>query len=268
MAERIPRPPTSAAPARADAPPSMAAATPSRPPAASTPPAGSSPGDGRGLRDHALEARAGAIGEALDKKIAGIREQLDEAAKLRAEAEALRDEYEAKAAAADAESARPCSSAPAHEADEIVEKAKADTAALIERRTRMAEDKIAAAERAAIDEVRARPPRRSPPPPTPYPRRLERRCRQGDGRRDHRRIWARKRLELPRHAGGRGTHGLPPSAADAPTPYPYCRPRGRVPRPLRAAPGVLVPAAVSHAPGAARLELTCWLAPSIAALPC
>ena len=34
-----------------------------------------------------------AIGRSLDKKIAGIREQLDEAAKLRAEAEALRAEY-------------------------------------------------------------------------------------------------------------------------------------------------------------------------------
>jgi F-type H+-transporting ATPase subunit b len=43
-----------------------------------------------------------------------------------------------------------------HEADAIVEQAKADTAALIERRTRMAEDKIGAAERHAVDEVRAR----------------------------------------------------------------------------------------------------------------
>ena len=43
-----------------------------------------------------------------------------------------------------------------HEADAIVDQAKADTQALIERRTRMAEDKIAAAERHAIDEVRAR----------------------------------------------------------------------------------------------------------------
>src|SRR3546814_13023039 len=46
-----------------------------------------------------------AIGKALDKKIAGIREQLDEAAKLRAEAEALKAEYEARAAAAGAEAA-------------------------------------------------------------------------------------------------------------------------------------------------------------------
>jgi F-type H+-transporting ATPase subunit b len=96
-----------------------------------------------------------AIGASLDRKIEGIRQQLDEAAQLRAEAEALRAEYEAKAAAADAERETMLERAR-HEADALVEQAKADTAALIERRTRMAEDKISAAERHAIDEVRAR----------------------------------------------------------------------------------------------------------------
>ncbi|HEX4737462.1 MAG TPA: F0F1 ATP synthase subunit B [Allosphingosinicella sp.] len=95
------------------------------------------------------------IGAALDKKIASIRAQLDEAAELRAEAEALKAEYQAKAAAADKERETMLERAR-HEADAIVEQAKTDTAALIERRTRMAEDKIAAAERHAIDEVRAR----------------------------------------------------------------------------------------------------------------
>ena len=42
-----------------------------------------------------------------------------------------------------------------HEADEIVAKAKTDAEALIERRTRMAEDKIAAEERAAVEQLRA-----------------------------------------------------------------------------------------------------------------
>ena len=46
-----------------------------------------------------------AIGKALDKKIAQIREQLDEASALRKEAEELKREYEAKAASADAEAA-------------------------------------------------------------------------------------------------------------------------------------------------------------------
>jgi F-type H+-transporting ATPase subunit b len=94
------------------------------------------------------------IGQALDRKIASIREQLDEAAELREQAEALKAEYEAKAAAADAERATMLERAR-HEADAIVDQAKADTEVLIARRRRMAEDKIAAAERHAIDEVRA-----------------------------------------------------------------------------------------------------------------
>ncbi|MEO6581685.1 MAG: hypothetical protein ABIN68_02620 [Sphingomicrobium sp.] len=73
-----------------------------------------------------------AITRALDGRIAAIRSQLDEATALRKEAEALRAEYEKKAKAADQEAA-----------------------AMIERRTRMAEDKIAAEERAAIDGLRS-----------------------------------------------------------------------------------------------------------------
>jgi len=96
-----------------------------------------------------------AIGRALDKKIAGIREQLDEAAQLRAEAEAIKAEYEAKAAQAGAEAELMLERAR-HEADAIVAQANTDSAALIERRTRMAEDKIGAAEGAAVAEVRAK----------------------------------------------------------------------------------------------------------------
>ena len=95
------------------------------------------------------------VGKALDKKIAGIRAELDEAEQLRRDAETLKAEYEAKAAAADAERATLLERAR-HEAEAIVEQARTDTASLIERRTRMAEDKIAAAERQALDEVRAR----------------------------------------------------------------------------------------------------------------
>lgn len=96
-----------------------------------------------------------AIGRALDKKIAGIREQLDEAAQLRAEAEALKAEYEGKAAAAGAEAEAILARARA-EAEGIVQQAEANSAALIERRARMAEDKIAAAERFALAEVRSK----------------------------------------------------------------------------------------------------------------
>lgn len=96
-----------------------------------------------------------AIGGMLDTRIAAIRAQLDEASKLRAEAEALRAEYEAKAKAAeaDAETMRVHARQEAHQ---ILVKAKADAEALMERRAKMAEDKIAAAERSAVAEVRAR----------------------------------------------------------------------------------------------------------------
>ena len=96
-----------------------------------------------------------AIGRALDKKIGAIREQLDEAAQLRREAEALKAEYEARSAQADAEAATMIERARA-EAEGIVAQAEANAAALVERRTRMAEDKIAAAERGALEEIRAR----------------------------------------------------------------------------------------------------------------
>ena len=95
-----------------------------------------------------------AIGKALDGKIAGIRAQLDEAAALRREAEALKAEYEAKAAAQESEAAAMLDRANA-EAEAIRTKAEADAAALVERRTRMAEDKIAAEERAALQQLRA-----------------------------------------------------------------------------------------------------------------
>ncbi|WP_309602073.1 F0F1 ATP synthase subunit B [Sphingomonas sp.] len=95
-----------------------------------------------------------AVGKALDGKIAEIRSQLEEAKTLRAEAEALKAEYQAKAAAADGEAKAMVERAQA-ESKAIVAKAKTDAEALVERRTQMAEAKIAAEERAAIDEVRA-----------------------------------------------------------------------------------------------------------------
>ena len=96
----------------------------------------------------------GAIGKALDAKIAVIRDQLAEAEALRKEAEALKAEYQAKAASAEAEAAAVVERAHG-EAQEIVAKAKSDAEALIERRGRMAEDKIAAEERLAVKQLRA-----------------------------------------------------------------------------------------------------------------
>jgi F-type H+-transporting ATPase subunit b len=94
------------------------------------------------------------VGGMLDKQIAGIKDQLDQATNLRKEAEAIKADYEAKAkqAAVDAEAMK------AHaeeEAKAIIAKAKTDATTLIARRAQSAEDKIAAAERAAIADVRA-----------------------------------------------------------------------------------------------------------------
>jgi F-type H+-transporting ATPase subunit b len=95
------------------------------------------------------------IGAALDKQIAGIRENLSAAEQLRKDAEALKAEYEGKArqAAKDAEAMKAHAEA---EARDIVAKAKADATALIARRSAMAEQKIAAAEIAAVADVRAK----------------------------------------------------------------------------------------------------------------
>lgn len=91
----------------------------------------------------------------LDNQIAAIRTRLDEAKQLRAEAEALRDEYARKIAGAEAEAAAMIAHAD-EEAKGVLAKAEADAADLTQRRAKMAEDKIATAERAAIAEIRAK----------------------------------------------------------------------------------------------------------------
>ncbi len=93
------------------------------------------------------------IGGLLDKQIAGIREQLDAATNLRKEAEAIKAEYQAKAAEAE-QAATAMRAAAEKEAIDIVAKAKIDATALIASRQAMAESKIGAAERAAIAQVR------------------------------------------------------------------------------------------------------------------
>lgn len=94
------------------------------------------------------------IGRLLDGQITAIRTRLDEARTLRAEAEALRDEYTSKIAGIEAQAAEMVAHAEA-EAQALLVKAEADAAELTQRRAKMATDKIAAAERAAIAEVRA-----------------------------------------------------------------------------------------------------------------
>jgi F-type H+-transporting ATPase subunit b len=91
----------------------------------------------------------------LDKQIVGIKAQLDQATALRAEAEAIKAEYEAKAKAA-AQDAIDMKAAAVEEAKLIVSQAKTDATNLIARRAQAAEDKIAAAERTAVADVRAK----------------------------------------------------------------------------------------------------------------
>jgi F-type H+-transporting ATPase subunit b len=95
------------------------------------------------------------IGRMLDAKIDAIRKQLDDASALRAEAEAELAQAKARNAASEADAAAIVAHAEA-EAKAMLKKAEADAAELVKRRTKMAEDKIAAAERAAIGAVRAK----------------------------------------------------------------------------------------------------------------
>ncbi|QQV78113.1 hypothetical protein H5J25_05160 [Sphingomonas aliaeris] len=94
------------------------------------------------------------IGRMLDAKIATIRHDLDEAAKLRAEAETQLAEAKTRNAASAGDAAAIVAHAEA-EAKAMLAKAEADAAELVARRGKMAEDKISAAERLAIAEVRA-----------------------------------------------------------------------------------------------------------------
>lgn len=94
------------------------------------------------------------IAKALDERAEAIRKELDEARRLREEAQKLLADYQKKHRNA------------GHEAEAIVEQARHEAEAFahetrqglkdtLERRTRQAEDKIARAEAQAVDEVRA-----------------------------------------------------------------------------------------------------------------
>ncbi|CAM3058077.1 ATP synthase subunit b [Sphingomonas antarctica] len=95
------------------------------------------------------------ITDALDERIAETKRTLDEAKALRAEAEAMLADAKAKAAASAGDAQSIVNHAEA-EAKHLIEEAKAKATDLTQRRQKMAEDKIAAAERAAIADVRAR----------------------------------------------------------------------------------------------------------------
>ena len=91
---------------------------------------------------------------ALDARAAKVREQLDAAARLRAEAEALLKEYEAKRAAAEKDAQQIVADARA-EAERIRVEQEQRLADYVARRTKQAEQKIAMAEQTAAADVRA-----------------------------------------------------------------------------------------------------------------
>ncbi|KJS17637.1 MAG: ATP F0F1 synthase subunit B [Hoeflea sp. BRH_c9] len=96
----------------------------------------------------------GMITAALDKRADQIRNELEQAKKLREEAQQLLAEYQRKRKEAESEAANILSAAE-REAAILREDAKAKTEEYISRRTAMAEMKISQAETDAINEVRA-----------------------------------------------------------------------------------------------------------------
>ena len=94
------------------------------------------------------------VGKMLDDRADAIRNELSEAQKLRAEAEALLKDYKAKTANAAQEAQAIIDNAKAS-AERMAIDARAQLAVQIERRAKMAEQKIAQAEAEAIAEVRA-----------------------------------------------------------------------------------------------------------------
>jgi F-type H+-transporting ATPase subunit b len=97
----------------------------------------------------------GMVSGALDKRAERIRNELEEAKRLREEAQALLAEYQKKRKEAEQEAAEIVEIAK-REAVALADEAKRKTEDYVARRTTMAEQKIAQAERDAVSEVRAR----------------------------------------------------------------------------------------------------------------
>jgi F-type H+-transporting ATPase subunit b len=95
----------------------------------------------------------GALSKILDDHTAAVRAELEEASRLRREAEAMLQDAEKRRTAALAEAKALIEGAKA-QADRLTAATAAEAAASAERRERMAMDRIAAAEKAAVDEVR------------------------------------------------------------------------------------------------------------------
>jgi F-type H+-transporting ATPase subunit b len=94
------------------------------------------------------------IAKSLDDRANRIRNELDEARDLREEAQQILAEYQRKRKEAEAEAGEIVAAAK-REAGIIVTEAKAKTEEYVARRTALAEQKIALAQRDAVNEVRA-----------------------------------------------------------------------------------------------------------------
>lgn len=96
----------------------------------------------------------GLIGKALDARANAIKAELDEARRLREEAQALLSDYQSKAKAAEQE-AKSIIEQAQREAEALASESQKALAESLERRSKLAEEKIARAEAQAVSEVRA-----------------------------------------------------------------------------------------------------------------
>jgi F-type H+-transporting ATPase subunit b len=95
----------------------------------------------------------GALAGMLDARAASVRAEMDDAARLKSEAEAMLKNAEAMRAKALAD-ARMLIEGAAAEAARVAEATRAEAEASARRREQMALDRIAAAQKQAVDEVR------------------------------------------------------------------------------------------------------------------
>lgn len=95
------------------------------------------------------------LGQKLDERAEGIRNELNEAKRLREEAQEIFAEFERKQKAVEGQAAEIVTHAEA-EAEAAAERAKADIAASVERRLKAADEQIALAEANAVKEVKDR----------------------------------------------------------------------------------------------------------------
>ena len=95
----------------------------------------------------------GALAGMLDARAASVRAEIDEAARLKREAEAMLKDAEATRARAQADAQALIAGATV-EATRVAEAARAEGETAAKRREQMAMDRIAAAQKQAVDEVR------------------------------------------------------------------------------------------------------------------